>query len=808
MDKKLFDIINWADVEEITYSESSDPKRILGAHETEEGLLIQAYIPHAKSIKAVLEDGKEYELCEADKGFYVCFIEGQKLCDYKFKLKYDNDFEEIKEDIYNPKFKESFDEEDIKKFKAGILYDAYEKLGAHPCEKAGVSGVRFAVWAPNALRVSVVGDFNMWDGRLYEMERLSDSGVFEIFIPELKVGDMYKYEVKFGNRDVGLRADPYGFYSELRPATASIVWDQNSYSWQDEDWKEKRSKVNSKDSAINIYEVHLGSWKRRPLAIDENGEEINGSGFFNYRETAVELAAYVKEMGYTHIELMPVMEHPFDGSWGYQVTGYYAPTSRYGDPDDFKFFVDYMHKEGIAVIVDWVPAHFPRDTFALAEFDGTHLYDHPDPRLGAHPHWGTLIFNYGRAEVSNFLIANAMFWTEKYHIDGIRMDAVASMLYLDYGRNNGEWLPNIYGGNENLVAVEFLKHLNSMMHKLYPDVIMIAEESTAWPMITGKVEDGGLGFDYKWNMGFMNDFLRYMSTDPYFRKDNYGALTFPMFYNYSENFILVFSHDEVVHGKASLLGKMAAADMHEKARQLRAAYGFFMTHPDKKLLFMGQEFAQNDEWSEERSLEWELLQYPVHKNMQSYMKELNALYLEHPALYKYDYDQKGFEWINCSYHELSIAIFLRKTENPEETLLVVSNFDTMAHKEFKIGVPFKGNYKEIFNSDSVKFGGNGEGNPRAKRSRKADCDGRENSIKINIPPMSVLVFSCTPTKEEEEKKPEKGKSNTKKTVQKTSAKAKESKKDGDEKTNRGTSKKAKALLKAVKDTATKIIENK
>ena len=808
MDKKLFDIINWADVEEITYSESSDPKRILGAHETAEGLLIQAYVPHAKSIKAVLEDGKEYELCEADKGFYVCFIEGQKLCDYKFKLKYDNDFEEIKEDIYNPKFKESFDEEDIKKFKAGILYDAYEKLGAHPCEKAGVSGVRFAVWAPNALRVSVVGDFNMWDGRLYEMERLSDSGVFEIFIPELKVGDMYKYEVKFGNRDVGLRADPYGFYSELRPATASIVWDQNSYSWQDEDWKEKRSKVNSKDSAINIYEVHLGSWKRRPLAIDENGEEINGSGFFNYRETAVELAAYVKEMGYTHIELMPVMEHPFDGSWGYQVTGYYAPTSRYGDPDDFKFFVDYMHKEGIAVIVDWVPAHFPRDTFALAEFDGTHLYDHPDPRLGAHPHWGTLIFNYGRAEVSNFLIANAMFWTEKYHIDGIRMDAVASMLYLDYGRNNGEWLPNIYGGNENLVAVEFLKHLNSMMHKLYPDVIMIAEESTAWPMITGKVEDGGLGFDYKWNMGFMNDFLRYMSTDPYFRKDNYGALTFPMFYNYSENFILVFSHDEVVHGKASLLGKMAAADMHEKARQLRAAYGFFMTHPDKKLLFMGQEFAQNDEWSEERSLEWELLQYPIHKNMQSYMKELNALYLEHPALYKYDYDQKGFEWINCSYHELSIAIFLRKTENPEETLLVVSNFDTMAHKDFKIGVPFKGNYKEIFNSDSVKFGGNGEGNPRAKRSRKADCDGRENSIKINIPPMSVLVFSCTPTKEEEEKKPSKGKSTAKKTVKKTSAKVKESKKDGDEKTARGTSKKAKALLKAVKDTATKIIENK
>ncbi|MGI6081132.1 MAG: 1,4-alpha-glucan branching protein GlgB [Candidatus Avilachnospira sp.] len=792
MNEKLFDIINWADVEEITYSESSDPKRILGAHELERGLLIQAFVPHAVSITAVLEDGSEHVLEKADEGFFAALIEKRKLCDYKLKLRYDNDYEEIKEDPYNPKFKESFTEEDAKKFKSGILYNAYEKLGAHLCEKAGVKGVRFAVWAPNAVRVSVVGDFNMWDGRLHEMEKLGDSGVFELFIPDLKQGDIYKYEVKFGNRDVGLKSDPYGFYSELRPATASVVWDIDSYKWQDGDWTKKRAKANAKTSPINIYEVHLGSWKMRQIAVDENGEEINGSQFINYRETAEELAAYMKEMGYTHLELMPVMEHPFDGSWGYQVTGYYAPTSRYGDPDDFKYFVDYMHREGIAVIVDWVPAHFPRDTFALAEFDGTHLYDHPDPRLGAHPHWGTLIFNYGRAEVSNFLIANAMFWAEKYHIDGIRMDAVASMLYLDYGRNNGEWLPNIYGGNENLVAVEFLKHLNSMMHKLYPDVIMIAEESTAWPMITGKVEDGGLGFDYKWNMGFMNDFLRYMSTDPYFRKDNYGALTFPMFYNYSENFILVFSHDEVVHGKASLLGKMAAADMHEKAKQLRAAYGFFMTHPDKKLLFMGQEFAQYDEWSEARSLEWELLQYPVHKNMQSYMKELNSLYLEHPAFYKYDYDQAGFEWINCSYNELSIAVFLRKTEKPEETMLVVSNFDTMEHKDFKIGVPFKGSYKEIFNSDSVRFGGSGEGNPRAKRSVKADCDGRENSIKINIPPMSVLVFSCTPTKEKEAEK-----KNSTKEKQKPKA---------DTKTKNEPSKKAKAIIKAVKDTASKIIE--
>ena len=799
MNDKLFDLINWADVEEITYSESAGPKRILGAHEISGGVLVQAYMPHAREIKVVLEDGSEHGMEVCDEGFFAAFIPGRKLCDYRLKIRYDNDYEEIKEDPYNPKFKESFSEEDRKKFKAGILYNVYEKLGAHLCEKCGVKGVNFAVWAPNALRVSVVGDFCMWDGRIYEMERLGDSGVFELFIPGLSKGEIYKYEVKFSNRDVGLKSDPYGFYSELRPATASVVWDIEDYEWQDKSWEEKRKEKNSKNAPVNIYEVHLGSWKCKPIAIDENGEEINGSQFYNYREIAPGLAAYVKYMGYTHIELMPVMEHPFDGSWGYQVTGYYAPTSRYGNPDDFKYFVDYMHREGIGVIVDWVPAHFPRDTFALAEFDGTHLYDHPDPRLGAHPHWGTLIFNYGRSEVSNFLIANAMFWAKVYHVDGIRMDAVASMLYLDYGRNNGEWLPNIYGGNENLVAVEFLKHLNSMMHKLYPDVMMIAEESTAWPMITGKVEDGGLGFDYKWNMGFMNDFLRYMSTDPYFRKDNYGALTFPMFYNYSENFILVFSHDEVVHGKASLLGKMAAADMHEKARQLRAAYGFFMTHPDKKLLFMGQEFAQNDEWSEARSLEWELLQYPVHKNMQSYMKELNELYLKHPALYKYDYDGKGFEWINCSYNELSIAIFLRKTEDPEETLMVVANFDTMDHKDFKVGVPFKGSYKEIFNSDSVRFGGNGEENTRAKRTRKDDCDGRDYSIRIDVPPMSVLVFSCTPSKEEE--KPKKAAKSTKKKTE-----DKEASKKTATKTAAEGKKKARAVIKAVKATASKIID--
>ena len=745
MTEKLYDLMNWADVEEIEYSECRDPKRILGAHEAEGGTLVQVYLPHAVSVS--LKWKREIQPMEAaDKdGFFAVWVPETGF-DYQLEVTYDNGYETLMEDPYNPKFKSVFTEQDYRGFSEGTACRLFEKLGAHPMEQNGVKGVNFAVFAPEAKRVSVVGDFNLWDGRRHQMERDDLSGVFELFIPGLEAGELYKYEIKTKAGDPILKADPYGCCSELRPATASIIWDLNQYTWGDSDWLAQRRKTDQKKRPMNIYELHLGSWKQRPLAVNEDGSAVNGSQFYNYRELAVEIAAYVKEMGYTHIELLPVMEHPFDGSWGYQVTGYFAPTSRFGTPDDFMFFMDYMHRQGIGVILDWVPAHFPKDACGLAQFDGSHVYEHADPRKGEHPHWGTLIFNYTKPQVMNFLISNAVYWAEVFHADGIRLDAVASMLYLDYGRNEGEWVPNIYGGHENLDAIAFLKQLNDIMHKRNPDVMMIAEESTAWPLVTGDTADGGLGFDFKWNMGFMNDFLHYMQIDPFFRKDNYGALTFSILYNYSERFILVFSHDEVVHLKGSMFSKMPSADFEEKARNLRAAYGYFMTHPDKKLLFMGQDFAQNDEWQECMSLEWNLLEYPLHKNMQNYVKALNHMYTAHPALWEEDYDPSGFEWINCSYNEESIIIFLRKTERTEDTLLVVCNFDNVDHPDFKVGVPFAGSYKEILNSNDTAFGGDGAGNPRALRAKKQECDDRENSIRIHIPAMSTLVFSCKPEK--------------------------------------------------------------
>ncbi len=754
MNEKLYHLINWADVEEIEYAESRNPKKILGAHEVEGGTLFQSFLPHATEVSLLKEGGRKPVPMEAadEEGFFALWIPG-KVSDYQLDVVYDNGFRMVMEDPYNPKFHSILTETDYKKFSEGIAYDLYQKLGAHPMNMEGADGVNFAVFAPEAVRVSVVGDFNMWDGRRHQMERDEYSGIFELFIPGCHQGDLYKFEIHTKHGDVMLKTDPYAFYSELRPANASIVWDISQYKWEDQDWIEKRRQQDYKKSPMNIYEVHLGSWKQRAVTVNEDGSEVNGSQFYSYRELAHELAAYVKEMGYTHIELLPVMEHPFDGSWGYQVTGYFSPTSRYGTPEDFMYFMNYMHKEGIGVILDWVPAHFPKDDFGLACFDGSHVYEHQDPRKGEHPHWGTLIFNYGKPQVKNFLISNAMYWAEVYHADGIRFDAVASMLYLDYGRNDGEWVANMYGGNENLEAIEFLKHVNSMMHKRNPGVLMIAEESTAWPMITGPVEEGGLGFDLKWNMGFMNDFLHFMQTDPYFRKDNYGALTFSMFYNYSEHFILVFSHDEVVHLKGSMLSKMPSADFEEKARNLRTAYGYFMGHPDKKLLFMGQDFAQNDEWQECMSLEWDLLQYPLHKHMQDYVKRLNHLYLESPALWQEDYDPSGFQWMNCSYNEYSMVMFVRKTERPEDTLLFVSNFDNMEHKKFRVGVPYAGSYKEILNSEDKAFGGSGDGNPRAVHTKKVHWDEQKQSIEINIPPMCTLVFKCTPEEEKEEKKP-------------------------------------------------------
>ncbi len=745
MEQALYDLMDWAGIEELTYSEAANPHAMLGPHLTDQGVLIQAMLPTAKEI-AVKIGTKEYPMELADEvGFFAVLIPRKTIPAYTLKVTFDNGVTEEFADPYA--FKPQITEKDLKRFEAGIHYEVYEKLGAHPMTIDGVEGVYFAVWAPCAMRVSVVGDFNLWDGRRNQMRRLGDSGVFEIFMPGLKAGCLYKYEVKCKNGDPILKADPYGNYAELRPKTASIVWDISKYQWNDQDWMKRRAKENTKDKPVAIYEVHLGSWMRKDIAEDENGEPIVGSEFYNYREIAVKLAEYVKSMGYTHVELMPVMEHPLDASWGYQVTGYYAPTSRYGTPDDFMYFMDYMHSQGIGVILDWVPAHFPRDSYGLAAFDGTCVYEHADPRQGSHPHWGTLIYNYGRPQVSNFLIANALFWADKYHADGIRMDAVASMLYLDYGKNDGEWVPNIYGGHENLQAVEFLKHLNSVFKGRTGGAVLIAEESTAWPKITGDVKDDGLGFDYKWNMGWMNDFLSYMKCDPYFRKYNYGQLTFSMLYNYSEDFVLVFSHDEVVHGKGSMLGKMPGETMEQKAANLRTAYGFFMGHPGKKLLFMGQDFAQMDEWNENASLEWNLLEYPVHSQMKDYVRDLNSLYAKYPALSKMDYEPEGFEWINCSYSEESLAMFIRKTEKPEETVLVVCNFDTVPHPKFRVGVPFPGKYKEILNSDAAVYGGSGMVNPRVKTSKKVEWDERENSIEIDIAPMSVSYFTCTPVEE-------------------------------------------------------------
>ncbi len=744
MDEKLYDLMDWAEIEAVVYSEHDNPHKLLGPHITEDGILIQVFIPTAVEVRIRLtKNKKEYPMQVADEeGFFAVLIPGKRIPDYTIMVTYDNEtVQECRDPYY---FEPVIDAIDMNRFANGIHYNIYEKLGAHIMEMNGVKGILFAVWAPNAMRVSVVGDFNLWDGRRHPMRRLDDSGIFELFIPELMEGEIYKYELKIKGGLVILKTDPYGYFSELRPNTASIVYDINQYQWTDETWLNKRKSFDFQKEPMSIYEVHLGSWKK-PGVIDED------QPFFNYRDLAPMLADYVKEMHYTHIELMPIMEHPYDASWGYQVTGYYAATSRYGTPEDFMYFMDYMHNQNIGVILDWVPAHFPRDAFGLANFDGTCLYEHLDPRQGSHPHWGTLIYNYGRPQVANFLIANALFWVEKYHADGIRMDAVASMLYLDYGKNQGEWVANIYGGHENLEAIELLKHLSSVFKKRKDGALLIAEESTAWPKVTGLVEEEGLGFDYKWNMGWMNDFINYMKCDPLFRKGRHNDLSFSLIYAYSEKFILVLSHDEVVHGKCSMIGKMPG-DYQKKFANLRVAYGFMMTHPGKKLLFMGQDFAQFDEWNEDKSLDWELIhEYDDHRQMQDYVKALNRFYQDYPALYAMDYDIDGFEWINCMDAENSIISFLRKTEHLGETLLIICNFTPVVHKNYKVGVPFKGKYKETFNSDKELFGGSGYVNPRLKQSKQDPADERDHSISITVPPLGITVFTCTPVVEAKRK---------------------------------------------------------
>lgn len=733
---KLYNLMNWRNIEGVVYSDIDNPSTVLGPKQVKGGNLVCTFVPDATRVSIKVDGVKKtypMELMD-DAGYYAVLLPRTVKGKYKISAEYADGLVNEYYDAYA--FTPSTPIEVFKKFNAGICYDIYDYLGAHKATIDGVSGYTFAVWAPFALRVSVVGDFNAWDGRRHMMNKVEDTGVFTLFIPEVKEGELYKFEIRKKDGTLVMKADPYANASQKRPETASITSDLDGFSWNDDAWIKSRENKEPLKEPLSIYELHLGSWKK-PKQQDVDPRE----DYYNYKELAPMIAEYVKDMGYTHIELMPIMEYPFDASWGYQVTGYYATTSRYGTPKDFMYFMDYMHKEDIGVILDWVPAHFPKDMFGLAVFDGTCLYEHENPIQANHPDWGTLIFNYGRPEVSNFLIANAFFWVKKFHIDGIRMDAVASMLYLDYGKQNSQWIPNIYGGNENLEAVEFFKHLNSQFKKQCKGALLIAEDSSAWPKITGYVEDeDGLGFDFKWNMGWMNDFLAYMQCDPYFRKNNYNQLTFSMIYQYSENFCLVFSHDEVVHGKKSMFSKMAGQTDDEKYANLRAAYAYMMTHPGKKLIFMGQDFAQRGEWNEEESLPWDCLEDERCKQVNDFVKDLNKMYKSQPALYQLDSDVDGFSWVNCVSSVNSTVSFVRQGIDEGETLLVICNFDTISYKEFIVGVPKPGKYKEILNSDDTKFGGSGLVNGRVKSSKSAAYDGRENSITISLPALSVVVL--------------------------------------------------------------------
>lgn len=619
---------------------------------------------------------------------------------------------------------------DLYLFGEGTFDRAYNKLGSHPAERDGRRGIHFAVWAPSAKSVSVIADFNGWNPAANAMNP-NHAGIWEGFVPDVGQGAMYKYHIESNYGDYKVdKADPYAFAAQIPPATASCVWDLESYSWNDGEWMASRVRNNSLNSPISVYEVHLGSWRR---VVEEGGR------WLTYREMASPLAEYVHDAGFTHVEFLPVMEHPFDGSWGYETIGYFAPTSRFGTPADFMFLVDTLHQHGIGVILDWVPAHFPKDEAGLGYFDGSHLYEHADPRQGEHPDWNTFVFNYGRNEVRNFLVSNALFWFDKYHADGLRVDAVASMLYLDYGRRTGEWIPNRYGGKENLGAIHFLRTLNERVYAAFPDVIMIAEESTAWPQVSRPTYVGGLGFGLKWNMGWMHDVLDYMSQDPVFRSYHHNQITFSLLYAFTENFVLPFSHDEVVYGKGSMLRKMPG-DEWQKFASLRLLYGFMFGHPGKKLLFMGDEFGQRSEWNHDTSLDWHLLERPFHAGLQRWLRDLNTLYRGRAALYELDFEAAGFEWVDCKDFQRSVISFLRRGRNPDEQLMFVCNFTPVVRQNYRIGVPQDGFWKEILNSDAPLYGGSGQGNFGGLSAVPLPIHGRPFSLNMLLPPLGMVVF--------------------------------------------------------------------
>ena len=617
-------------------------------------------------------------------------------------------------------------------FGQGTHYDLYNKLGAHPIKEGKEKGVYFAVWAPNAKSVSVVGDFNSWNPKDHVMTRMEPLGIWELFIKNFPMGGIYKYQITTQDDEEIMKVDPFAFQAEKRPNNASVVTDISNFRWSDSKWMKKREKFDDRKSPMAVYEVHPGSWMKHPIT------EEDEDGYYNYRLLAHRLTDYVKDMGYTHVELMGIAEHPFDGSWGYQVTNYFAPTSRHGSPQDFQYFVNYLHKNNIGIILDWVPAHFPRDAFGLAEFDGTCLYEYADPRKGEHPDWGTKVFDFGKNEVKNFLICNALFWLEKYHIDGLRVDAVASMLYLDYGRDDGQWVANKYGGNENLEAIEFFKHLNTIVKGRNPGIVMIAEESTAWPKVTDKAMYGGLEFSLKWNMGWMHDFLEYMKLDPYFRKFNHNKMTFAMTYAYSEKYILVLSHDEVVHLKCSMINKMPGLE-DDKFANLKAGYTFMTGHPGKKLLFMGQDIGQYREWSEEREIDWFLLEDKRNEHLQAWVRDLLMMYKKYPALYANDMRPEGFQWINADDADRSIFSFVRWSPTGKDNLLFVVNFTPMARPDYCVGLPLKKNCTLILDSHAVKYGGSHKV-PTVYKAAEGECDGQPYRIAYDLPPYGAAVF--------------------------------------------------------------------
>jgi 1,4-alpha-glucan branching enzyme len=705
----------------------SDPHAVLGVHPDGDGVVVRTYRPDAERVTVLPDFGGQVPARHRRGGVFEARLNGRKdVFGYLLKVDYRGGASFTMRDSYS--FPPTFGELDSHLVSEGRHERIWERLGAHPRHHQGVFGTSFAVWAPTARSVSVVGDFNSWDGRLHQMRSMGATGVWELFVPDVGAGARYKYEVRPGSGGVQLKADPYAFRTEVPPATASVIHQLDRYLWHDEQWMERRGKQDPFRRPMSVYEVHLSSWRH---VVEEGGRSLS------WKEAASQLADYVQAMGFTHVEFLPVAEHPFGGSWGYQVSGYFAPTARHGHPDEFKGLVDEMHQRGIGVILDWVPAHFPKDAYALARFDGSALYEHEDPRLGAHPDWGTLVFNYGRNEVRNFLLASALFWLDQYHVDGLRVDAVASMLYRDYSRKPGEWIPNKYGGRENEEAIAFLKEVNERVRDLHPGAVMIAEESTAFPKVTQRAQDGGLSFHYKWSLGWMHDTLDYFAKDPVHRKWHHNGLTFGLMYIFSEQFFLPLSHDEVVHGKGSLLQRMAGDDW-QKFANLRALFGWMWAHPGKKLLFMGGEFAQRSEWNHDASLDWHLLGSGLHAGVSALVRDLNGALRDEPALYELDGDGRGFQWLQADAADANVYAFVRWSEDRKRHAVCVANMSPVPRYGYRVGMPQTGSYKELINSDAAAYGGSGVANPERIAVEGTPWDGQQQSAQLTLPPLGTI----------------------------------------------------------------------